>query len=263
MDTSYEVEDPQTEPEREFYYDWSFWSLIIWNLVAIVWALAAGWSFKFLKAVYLCQSLIIGFFWFLRICSLKDFAVQGGEELSMENAFRMRSNFAFFFLFHYSFFFFFFGFLIVGELKLFGRWPLLVMAVSFFISQWSSLSKRPVWISDQRPNLGIMFFPYVRILPMFVPLLFLSTRFSEKLPLAVFLLAKTLVDAGMHAFEYNHFGDTSHPEKLFTDHIAEGTDQCELCQRRIDSSDAHYEIKGHVFCKACYDNIQYAKAAPD
>ena len=137
------------------------------------------------------------------------------------------------------------------------------MAGSFFVSQWSSLAKRPVWISDQRPNLGITFFLYVRILPMFVPLLFLGTRFSEKLPLAVFLLAKTFVDAGMHAFEYNRFGDTSHPERLFTDHIAEESEKCELCQRRIDPSGAGREIKGHVFCKACYDKIQYAKAAPD
>lgn len=262
MDASYEVEGPARGPEKAFYYDWSFWSLIIWNLVAIVWAVAADWSFKLLIAVYLFQSLIIGLFWFLRVCSLKDFYVQAREDLSMEETFRARANTAIIFLFTYSLFHLF-GLLFVGEMILSGRWPLLVMAVSFFVSQWSSLSKRPVWISDERPTLEIIFFPWVRILPMFVPLLFLGTRFGEKLPLAVFLLAKTFVDAGMHAFEYNRFGDTSHPERLFTDHMAKASEKCELCQRRIDSSGAGWVIKDRVFCKECYDKIQYAKAAPD
>jgi hypothetical protein len=262
MDTSYEIEGPARGPEKAFYCDWSFWSLIIWNLVAIVWAVADDWSFKLLIAVYLCQSLIMGFFWFLRVCSLKDFYVQGGEQLSMEKSFHARSHAAIGFLFTYSFFQLF-ALLFVAEVILSGRWPLLVMVVSFFISQWSSLSKRPVWISDQRPNLDIMAFPLVRILPMFVPLFFFGTRFGEKLPMAVFLLAKTFADAGMHAFEYNHFGDTSHPERLFTDHLAEESQKCELCQCGIDSSGARREIKGHVFCKECYDKIQYAKAAND
>ncbi len=49
--------------EQHFYLDKSFWSLVIANIVTIVWAFKENWSLDLIIWVYFCQNIIIGIFW--------------------------------------------------------------------------------------------------------------------------------------------------------------------------------------------------------
>ena len=57
---------------------------------------------------------------------------------------------------------------------------------------------------DRKPNLGtIMFYPYLRIIPMHLTIIIGSTATSLALPL--FIVLNTLSDAGMHKIEHALF----------------------------------------------------------
>ena len=49
--------------------------LIISNIVMIIFALVENWDLLTIMFIYWCQSLIIGFFTFLKMLTLKDFSV--------------------------------------------------------------------------------------------------------------------------------------------------------------------------------------------
>lgn len=249
--------------QASFYDDPSFWSLIAANLIAIVWAVVDDWPLSLLVAIYWCQSLIIGFFWFLKICELKDYKVPGREDISMEEAFGDRSHTAAAFIFLYLICHLTFAIeMFDPKLALENLRSILIMAGIFFVSNCLSFSKTSTWISSERPTQDIVSFPFVRIIPMFVPLMVAGTGLGQRTPLVVFLILKTLVDTTMHAVEHHHFGDRSHSERTFKDFERRRRNEmpeCEVCGRRISKPDTPWVIKEHVVCEACYNKIEREK----
>jgi hypothetical protein len=253
----------EAREQASFYADPSFWSLIAANVIAVVWAVIDDWPLPVLIPIYWCQSIVIGFFWFLKICELTDFQVPGREDLSMEEAFRFRTLTAVAFMFFYFFFLSIPGALLLNpKLTSENRWSILIMAGIFFISHCLSFSKTSTWIRAERPTQDIVFFPFVRIIPMYVPLMLAATELGQKAPLVVFLVLKTWVDVAMHAVEHHHFGDRSHGEKTFKDferRKGNETPECEVCGREIEKRETPWVVKEHVVCEACHNRIEREK----
>jgi hypothetical protein len=254
----------QVKAEEYFGRDISLWSLILWNLLTIAWAVIARWSLGSLLMVYWCQSLILGFFWFLRIIILPDFYVpQQQEHLSMEEAFQDKATASAVFIAIYAILHVFAGFVLYQRLGPVRTGGILIVAGIFFVSQCFTLSRTVTWISGERPTSNIVLFPYIRVIPMFVPLIVMAaTHTIETAPLIMFLLAKALADGIMHVVERSHFGDSSQPERTLRDYErkeAKGTDGCDFCGRVVEESEPVRHIKDHVVCLQCWQAIQGEK----
>jgi hypothetical protein len=87
------------------------------------------------------------------------------------------------------------------------------MAGLFLVYQCFSFFYNRKWEDKRKPNIGKMFcFPYARIIPMHVTILFgviLSSwgTFAGKMALVLFMLLKTFADVIMHIVETKGFGD--------------------------------------------------------
>jgi len=249
--------------DGRFCLDWSLWSLVLWNLLTIGWALIGGWSLGSLVMVYWCQSLILGFFWFLRLTILPDFCVPEQQDLSMEEALDAKATAAALFISTYGILHVFAGILLyrrLGPVRLGG---ILIVAGIFFLSQCLTFSRTAAWISGERPTLSIVVFPYIRVLPMFAPLIVMAKAdLSGQSLLVVFLLAKTGVDAAMHMVERSRFGQSSYVERTFKDYepgALNETDECDFCGRVMEEFEPVRHIKDHVVCLRCWEAIQAEK----
>ena len=246
---------------RPFCSDRSLWSLISWNLLTIAWAVIARWSLGSLVAVYWCQSLILGLFWFLRIIILPDFYVPEQQDLSMEEAFQTKSTAAAGFIVIYGILHVFAGFVLyrwLGPVRMGG---ILIVAGIFFLSQCFTFSRTAAWVSGDRPTSSIVFFPYIRVLPMFAPLIVMAkVDLTRQMLLVVFLLAKTAVDAAMHIVESSHFGQSSYLERTFRDYERrQGAEKCQFCGRIIARFETPGVVKQHIVCRECWKKIEKEK----
>ena len=79
--------------------DPSMWSLLGSNLLVIFLAVFQGWSVVTIMLIYWTQSVIIGFFTFVRILTLKEFSLGNlkTQELHIESTIATKIFFAFFF----------------------------------------------------------------------------------------------------------------------------------------------------------------------
>ncbi|HRZ11275.1 MAG TPA: DUF6498-containing protein [Kiritimatiellia bacterium] len=204
-----------TRTERLFQYarqDWSAASLMASNILTLVMALAGNWNAGTLMWVYWGQSVIIGFFNFLRMLFLKDFSTEGvkASDQPVDPTPATRRSMAFFFLIHYGGFHlvymvFLVGLAAKGLVNLEGMGICLAAflvnhAFSFFYNLQS----------DRRNvrNIGtLMFFPYARILPMHLTIIFGSLLPWNRGVLLLFLSLKTAADLIMHAVEHAALGE--------------------------------------------------------
>jgi len=176
---------------------------------------------------YWLQSIIIGFFNFLKIISLKDFSV---KDLKVNNrpvkATKNTKIFiAFFFAFHYGFFHcgylsFLMSFMEEKGIDIMSEiYPLLLMGIIFFLNHLFSF-----WYNkgeQKKQNIGkIMFFPYTRIIPMHFAVIVYGffTIFSGIvgfelyfMSLILFLILKTFSNLIMHFAEHN---EAPHPKGM-------------------------------------------------
>jgi len=200
-----------TMEKRSFYSDSSLWGLVTSNLIIIAWALIEGWSLSPLMWIYWCQSAIIGFFWFFKLWGLKEFSTKDLKinGRSVRPTERTKKETAVFFLVHYGFFhlgYVVFLFIQHSDIAVF---PIVTSAGIFFIYQAYSHFYNRKWLTETKPNIGtMMFFPYARIIPMHLTIIF-GAALSSLFPLALFLLLKLLADAIMHTVERRGFGDTA------------------------------------------------------
>ncbi len=192
--------------------DRSLYGILFGNLVTLAAALANDWSVGPLLWIYWGQSVVIGIANVIRMLRLREFSTAGftsGDRPVPETEAGKRST-ATFFAFHYGFFHFgYFIFLVSGRFggvtgfaDLIG---IVVGVLGFALAHGYSL-----WwnegrdFKDRKPNLGtIMFYPYLRIIPMHLAIIFGSSRTDLALPL--FIGLKTLSDAGMHLVEHALF----------------------------------------------------------
>ena len=199
--------------------DPSLWLLIASNGLTIYFALTESWGLLPLMAVYWSQSVIIGFFNFLRLLMLENFSTEGftvnGHSVSPTKKTKVYT--AFFFAFHYGFFhvgylIFMFIFLLSGERAVGGGAEVSILALGltislFFINHGFSYFYNRAEDARKRSNIGsVMSYPYIRIIPMHLTIIFggmfLSTENGAS-PLLLFLLLKSFADIVMHIAEHS------------------------------------------------------------
>ncbi len=184
--------------------DKSIWLLLFTNIVFIVAAIKGQYSFPQILMTYWVQSVIIGLFNFFKILSLKNFSTKdfSMNGKSVKNTTRTKINVAFFFLFHYGTFHLVYLIFILVEhgrrsvdLSLLG-WA----ALGFFLNHLFSAVYN-YRTTSQKENIGqVMFFPYLRIIPMHLVIIFGSAMGQGAF--VFFMLLKTAVDSIMHWLEH-------------------------------------------------------------
>jgi len=189
--------------------DRSTWTLLISNLIIIVLAVSQHWSAIELVWIYWCQNLIIGFFNWRRILDLKSFSTDGFKingRLAQPTRKTQKST-ATFFLIHYNGFhvvyLIFLLFTISGLSSLFILHGTISLAVFLFNHAFSYMYNRKQ-DAMRSPNIGtMMFFPYARVIPMHLIIIFGAVLGSGSLLLlTAFLFMKTIADVLMHVIEH-------------------------------------------------------------
>ena len=215
MDISTSPKDELSKMIRKsFGSDLSLWALIASNLVTIVWALIGGWPLAIIIWVYWSQSVTIGILWFFKILTLKEFSTKDFKinNRSVKPTRGTKIQTAIFFLLHYGFFHFVYAFFLCVLYKAVMIWPILFMAGVFIIYQSFSFFYNKKWEDKQKPNIGkMMFFPYARIIPMHLTIIFGGWMsfggFGGKMTLLLFMVLKTFADVIMHIVEKRGLGD--------------------------------------------------------
>ena len=218
------VRDQQSLPQRPrglFFRDLSVWSLILANGLTIGWAFFEGWPLSTVMWVYWGQSVILGLFWFVKIWNLDEFSTKDFKinDRSVQPTVATKVRTALFFLAHYGIFHavylgFLAGPLLTGAEDVPGI-ELFLLGSIFFVSQAFSFIYNRQWRTPGCPNIGtMMFYPYIRIVPMHLAIIFggvLESRniigADDRSAVFLFLLLKSLADLAMYAVERRGFGD--------------------------------------------------------
>lgn len=193
-------------------HDPSLWAIIIGNIISIALAITQNWELGQLLWVYWAQSVIIGIINVIRMLTLKEFSTKGmrmnGNAVPETTAAKMQV--AFFFTIHYGFFHAIYAAFLWQRLPLTDIDTLgsigLAIAISAFVGShsYSFLHNLSRDFKEQKPNLGtIMFYPYLRIIPMHLTIIF--GGMIESLGLMIFMVLKTFADAGTHMVEHHLF----------------------------------------------------------
>jgi hypothetical protein len=204
------------QTKNPMLHDQSLWFLIFANLITIVFAVAQGWSVVAVMWIYLFQSLIIGFFSFIRILLMKEYysspyKISGAQIIILEPSTMQKSktSTAFFFVFHYGFFHFCYAFFLFtmtvnnpydNSASDINFLYIGISVLIFFINHLFSFvynSKR----EEEEQNINkLMALPYLRIIPMHLTIIFGFAISTLALPF--FLLLKTGADVIMHVSEH-------------------------------------------------------------
>jgi len=185
-------------------------SLIFSNLVTILIAVIQQWDLTPLLIIYWGQSVIIGFFNWRRILNFKKFSTKNFtiNHHSVQPTQKTKREVAWFFLFHYGFFHFVYLIFISIDIETLNQttWigiaiGIFTFAVNHFFSYKHNLEKD----SERVPNIGtVMFFPYLRIIPMHLTIIFGGMFAKEStIVLLIFLGLKTFADVLMHVIEHS------------------------------------------------------------
>lgn len=181
-------------------------SLLISNILVIILAITQKWDVSSVLWVYWMQSIIIGFFQFLRIFSLKKFST---ENFKINDQPALPTNntklfTAFFFVFHYGFFHFIYAIFLASIIAKAPEnvLPILIGSLIFFFNHLYSFIYNKINDEKVTPNIGkLMFAPYARIIPIHLIIIFGAVLGQSTL--VIFLLLKTLADLFMHALKHN------------------------------------------------------------
>ena len=201
---------------KKIFLDSSLWSLLITNLVAIAFAVIEGWNLGAIMFVYWSQSVTIGVLWCIKINCLEKFSTQDFKinDRAVQPTTATKRKTAFFFLFHYGFFHAGYLAFIIGTAakEWTGGFWLLAVCLVFAIQQVFSYFYNQKWKTAGTPNIGkMMMFPYLRILPMHLTIIFggmlTDGSFQSQTPLIIFMLLKTIADLAMHIVERIGFAD--------------------------------------------------------
>lgn len=207
------IDNPRVKIDDIWKYiinDSSTWTLIFSNVLTIIIAVLQNWSLLFLLLIYWSQSVIIGFFNFVRILNLKEFSTKGYKigGIPVAPTKGVKYFTAFFFAFHYGVFHL--GYLaFLGVFSIFESPGALIsnlifvpiISLVFLINHLFSFLKNKESDLKKKRNIGhIMFFPYARIFPMHIIIIF--GLFLGGAAIVLFLVLKTIADVVMHVMEH-------------------------------------------------------------
>ena len=189
--------------------DASGWSLVLSNLFTIIIAVWQRWDLNTVMIVYLFQNIIIGIFNVAKILTYR-FSVTVNKGNVPDNAiWTVKIFFASFFTIHYGGFQFGYFSFLSHSLKCVDPGFIFLTSAVFFANHLFSFLYN--YKKDREGfDLGkLMFFPYLRIIPMHVTIIFggfimlsLKNKFAEQLVLILFLIMKTVADIKMHEEEH-------------------------------------------------------------
>ncbi len=199
-------------PRREgpAWQDRSLWVLFLSNLFTLVLAVMRNWRIEDVMWIYWGQSVIIGFFNVKRMLALREFSTEevtiDGRPVPADRKTQVRL--AVFFAAHYGFFHLaYMVFLIVLGASSFSKQALAgngLCLLVFFFNHAFSFRRNLENDLARKPNIGsLMFFPYARIIPMHVAIIF-GSLLPKQGPahLVFFLSLKTAADLTMHVLEH-------------------------------------------------------------
>jgi hypothetical protein len=174
------------------------------NLGVILFAVKDQWQLATILAIYLAQSVIIGIFQAVKMLDLKEFSTDGLKlnNHSVEPTRVTQWKMTLFFLLHYGIFHFVYaGFILSAGAP---NWfDVLVAGGAFFANHLFSYFMNRNRPRKKLPNIGtMMFFPYIRIIPMHVFIMFGAFVAGPEGGLVFFLILKTLADETMHFIEH-------------------------------------------------------------
>jgi len=180
-------------------------SLLGVNLGVIVFAVRDAWSLPTILASYWLQSVIIGIFQAKKMSDLKVFSTEGLKinDHPVEPTPATRWQVVSFFLLHYGIFHAVYaGFILSGGGAPY--WPdVLLSGGAFFANHLFSYFANRNRPRKSLPNIGsMMFFPYIRIVPMHAFIVFGAFAMEPGGGLVLFLLLKTIADEAMHVIEH-------------------------------------------------------------
>jgi hypothetical protein len=190
--------------------------LLLSNIATITIALFEGWSPAEVMLVYWSQIVVIGFFNVLRMFRLGEFSTDGVgmNNQPVQPTPATKRSMAIFFAFHYGFFhFIYFAFLAADGALPRGvdLIPVAVCVAGFVVNHAVSYRENAEEDLKRRPNIGsMMFFPYVRIIPMHLTIIFGSIFApGSAWALVLFLSLKTGADLVMHLIEHGKLFDSA------------------------------------------------------
>ena len=183
--------------------------LLLSNLFTMVLAVYQQWDVFVLMWIYWGQSVIIGYFNVHRIMDLKEFSTAGFRinNRPVKPTPATQRQTAIFFALHYGIFHLGYLVFLGADAKVAGGFPVfsvLVCVGVFYLNHWFSYRYNREQEQDRVPNIGsIMFFPYIRIIPMHLMIVAGVTVLGGSTgALIVFLLLKTAADVAMHVVEH-------------------------------------------------------------
>lgn len=196
-----------TRVKDVYWHDPSLLSLLLANVVTIVLALWQGWGLAVLMWIYWGQSLVIGIFNFARMLQLEHFSTDGVRfnDQPVPATEATKRSMAWFFACHYGFFHLVYCiFLMVEQRVTENDVGFILLCVGLFAANHLfSYRHNRERDRNRRRNLGtVMFFPYARIFPMHLTIIFGSLLAKAALALPFFLVLKTVADLVMHAVEH-------------------------------------------------------------
>lgn len=204
--------------KKKIFFNPSLFLLLAVNVTTIYLALSQNWNLMDILWIYWFQSVVIGFYNFIRIFTLDPKKFEGFRyKNQLKKPTRLTLRFlALFFAFHYGSFHL--GYAVsllltslMGPLSLFpvkfslNPSYILISSLFFFANHSFSFFYNNSKEKDRKYTLTrLMFFPYLRILPMqiIIPLGFLTGPVDIPNKILFFLTLKTLADLGMHAVEH-------------------------------------------------------------
>ena len=192
---------------RFLWRDPSALSLIVSNLITIGVALIQRWELSVLMRIYWAQSVIIGLANFIRILHLHEFSTRGMRVngRAVQPTRKVKTQTAFFFLAHYGFFHLIYLLFLAGMARLpaGSLVPVFFCVAVFLVNHAYSLIVNLRADLARKPNIGaVMFFPYARIIPLHLTIIFGSFLITGAAGLVFFLVLKTLADLIMHGVEH-------------------------------------------------------------
>lgn len=188
--------------------DSTLYGILIGNAFTLSAAIVQHWSAGPLLWIYWAQSVVIGVLNVVRMLRLREFSTDGftsgGVQPPPTRQTKVRT--AVFFALHFGFFHFVYLVFLVSS-PIGGGLPRgQALTVGVSIATFALAHGYSLWrnegrdFRDKKPNIGtLMFYPYLRIIPMHLTIIFGSMVLQGALPL--FILLKTAADAGMHAIE--------------------------------------------------------------